>query len=426
MAGLIFDENILTNDQMYKYDEFFHNRVNKFTGDGRTLVTYFNICDGETTTSVGLDDIYMHLGKNSPLRYNKIENMVLLGFSPLNPENGQLSQTTVRDYKLSGEAFIIPGTIMPKENDFFIINQVKMNHLFRVTEVGQDGLNTDGSYRISYALFSTNPEEIEWVFNQTVSEFVLDMQTIDGKDLTPVIGKEDYVHRTDIIRMTNDMIENYSARYYDKIHNCFVYRGNGEAIFDLCGNMFMARNGVMLDDRKNGNVVLNPNKTNDPRIEELYQKSPYKWIERDAPLKYLDSFKYHLMPGYSFPDSSFARYASDIQVMIPNDPWCASPECRPYFNQRALDILDNETDIRTCRECECRKCEKRYKCNRHLYCVRFDYISLIHDFIYGKLTSIEQLNTYIGDQLFDNASALEIYLWSPIIIYIIKYVLKMK
>ena len=158
MTGLIFDENILINEQMYKYDEFFHNRVNKFTGDGRTLVRYFSQNDSQTTSSLGLNDAYMILGKDSPFRFNNIENMVLLGFSPLNPENGQLSQTQVRDYKLSGEAFVIPGTIMPKENDFFIVNQIKMNHIFRVVEVGQDGLNTDGSYRISYSLFSTNPD----------------------------------------------------------------------------------------------------------------------------------------------------------------------------------------------------------------------------------------------------------------------------
>lgn len=425
-SGLIFDENVLTNDQLYKYDQFLHSRVTKFTGDGRILVTYFNLSESQTTTGVGLDNAYKYLGKNSPLRYNKIENMVLLGLSPLSPENTQLSQTNVKDYKISGEAFIIPGTIMPRENDFFIINSINMNHIFRVVEVGQDELNTDGSYRISYSLFSTNPDEINWIYKQTTDEYVLDMQTIDGKDLTPVIGKQDYIHRIDIIRMVNDMIENYSARYYDQIHNCFVYRGNCEAIFDVCANYFMARNGVMINDKSNRNVVLNPNKTNDPRLEDLYQKSPYKWIERDAPLRYLDYFKYHLVPGYSFTESSFARYASDIQVMIPNDPWCVSKECRPYFNDRAIDILDNETDIRRCKECECKRCENRYKCNKHLNCIRFDYITLIHDFIHGKLTSIDQLNTYIGDQLFDNASAFEIYAWTPIVIYIIKYVLKMK
>lgn len=425
-SGLIFDENTLIENQLYKYDEFLHSRINKFTGDGRCLATYFSLNEPNTTMSLGLNENYRVLGKDSPFRFNKIENFPMLGFSPLSPENGQLSQTNVRDYKLHGEAYIIPGTVMPRENDFFIINQINMNHIFRVTEVGQDGLNTDGSYKISYTLFSTNPSEIEWVFKQTVKEYVMDLQTMDGEDLTPLIGKEDYQYRSRLIRMVNDMIENYVSRYYDNIHNCFVCRENGEAVFDLCGNVFMAKNGVMMNDKKWGNIVLNMNKIQDPRIDSLYQKSPYKWIERDAPLRYLDSFKYHLVPGYEYPDSTFARYGSDIQVMIPNDPWCVSPACRPYFPDDAVKIFDNESDIRTCHECDCKCCKNRYRCPRHYKCQRFDYISIIHDFIHGKLKTIEQLSLYTGDQLFDNADALEIYLWSPLIIYIIKYILKIK
>jgi hypothetical protein len=38
---------------------------------------------------------------------------------------------------------------MPKENDFFIINYVHMNHIFRINQVTQDGLNSDGSTEFS-------------------------------------------------------------------------------------------------------------------------------------------------------------------------------------------------------------------------------------------------------------------------------------
>lgn len=426
MSGLVYDENTLINNQMYKYDQFLHSRINKYTGDGRTLVTYFNINDANTTTSLGMDTNYKVLGDNSPLRFDMIEKMVLIAFSPLTPEDTQASQTSVRNYLLNGEAYIIPNTIMPKENDFFIIDNINMNHIMRVTQVVQDGLNTDGSYKIMYSLFSTNPMEIEYAYRQSVGHYVMDLQTIGGEDLTPVIGKEDYTHRDRLIRMVNDMIENYVARYYDQTHNCFVCRQNGEAIFDLCANVFMTKHGTMMNDNSNNNIVLNPNKLRDPRIDILYQKSPYKWIERDAPLRYLEAFKYHLMPGYSYPDSSFARYGSDIQVMIPDDPWCKSERCHQFFPDTVLEVFQNETDIRQCNACDCIACEKRYVCPRHYLCQRFDYVSLIHGFIHGTLTNIHQLSVYIGDQLFENATAKEIYLWTPIVIHIIKHILTIK
>ena len=425
MSGLIYDEQSLVDQQMFKYDKFLHSRINKYTGDGRTLVTYYNINDSATSTSLGTDTHYQILGNDSPLRYDQIDNMVILGLTHLMPEDTEQA-FNVKNYNLSGEAFIIPGTIMPKENDFFIINHINMNHLFRVTQVVQDGLNTDGSYKIMYSLFSTNVLEIDWIRKQTVGKYVMDLQTVGGEDLTPVIGKEDHELRSRLISMVDDMIENYQARYYDSTHNCFICHLNGQSLFDVCGNMFMARHGVMIRDNSNGNIVLNDNKIRDPRIDMLYQKSPYKWIERDAPLRYLDTFKYHLTKGYNYVDSSFAHYGTDVDIMIPDDAWCESPRCDYFFHPEVHAIFENEADIRTCSVCDCECCEHCKTCPKHLKLKRFDYISIIHDYIHGKIKSIHDLSLYIGDQLFDNFMAKEIYLWSPIIIYIIKQTLKIK
>ena len=121
MPRLVYDETSLVDQQIYKYDKFLHSRINKYTGGGRTLVTYWNINDENTTTSLGMNDAYQILGNDSPFRYDEIDNMILVSFSPLSPEEKQASTTSVRNYGLSGEAFIIPGTVMPKENDFFIV-----------------------------------------------------------------------------------------------------------------------------------------------------------------------------------------------------------------------------------------------------------------------------------------------------------------
>lgn len=426
MAGLVYDENALVNGQIYKYDKFLHSRINKYTGDTRTLVTYYNIDDACTTTSLGFNTAYQILGNDSPLRYDKINNMILLGFQQANPEDTKTSSTDVRNYNISGEAYIIPGTVMPKENDFFTVNHINMNHVFRVTQVVQDGLNTDGSYKIMYSLFSTNPLEINSLSQQTVAEYVMDLQTIGGEDLTPVIGKEDYELRSRLISMVNDMIESYIARFYDNTHNCFICHLNGRSLFDLCGNMFMAKHGIMMRDNSNGNIVLNQNKTRDPRIDMLYQKSPYKWIERDAPLRYLETFKYHISKGYNYPDSSFANYGTDIDIIIPDDAWCDSDRCERFFPFEVHSVLESECDNRKCHIEQCICCDCCRQCNRHHHLQRYDYVSIIHDFIHGKLTDIHCLSLYTGDQMFDNSMSEEVYLWTPIIIYIIKQTLKIK
>ena len=426
MAQLVYDEKSLVDSQMYKYDKFLHSRINKYTGAGRTLVTYFNLNERNTTDSLGMGTHYQIIGVDSPLRYDRIENMIIIGFSPLSPQNGTTSTTQVRNYQLEGDGFIIPGTVMPKENDFFIVNHLNMNHLFRITEVIQDGLNTDGSYQIKYALYSTNPHDIEGIEKQVVGRYVMDLQTIGGEDLTPVIGKEDYDYRNRLIQMVDDMVDNYIANYYDHRHNCFISHLNGQSIFDVCGNMFMAKNGVMIRDNANGNIVLNENKIRSQMMQYWYERSPYKWIERDAPIRYLDTFKYKTMSAFTFPNSSFSNYGDDYDIMIPGDPWCQRPDCEYYFPMEVYNILEAENDIRECNTCDCRCCKCRDTCIRAYKLHRYDYISLIHDFIHGRLRSIHDLSLYTGDQLFDNSMSWETYLWTPMIIYIIKHTLKLK
>lgn len=426
MSGLIYDEKALVDNQMYKYDKFLHSRINKYTGSGRTLVTYFNLNERNTTDSLGMGTHYQILGPDSPLRYDMIEDMIIIGFTPLSPQNGTASSSTVRDYQLEGDGFIIPGTVMPKENDFFVVNHLQMNHVFRVTEVIQDGLNTDGSYQIKYSLFSTNPKEIDNLKNQTVAVYKMDLQTIGGEDLTPVIGKRDYEWRSKLIRMVDDMVDNYKARFYDPKHNCFISHLNGQSVFDVCGNMFMAKHGLMIRDNSNGNIVLNENKLRSYMIDKWYELSPYKWIERDAPQRYLDTFKYTMWSSFAFPDSTFYNYGDDIDVMVPTDPWCQKEECELYFPMEVYNILESEQDLRHCNICDCKCCKCRETCIRAYKLKRYDYVSLIHDFVHGKITNIHDLSLYIGDQLFDNSLSWEVYLWTPIIIYIIKQTLKIK
>lgn len=411
MAGLVFDEKSLVDSQVYKYKEMMRSRVNIYTGDGRVHVTYYNINDEQTTIALGTENEYGILSNDSPIRYNRIKDMILLNFSPLQPEDGTVSNTTVKEYDLNGTFFIPPGTIQPKENDMFCINQIDMNHIFRITKVTQDGLTTDGSYRAEYTLFDSNPDQFENLERQTVKEYILDRQTIGGDDLTPVITTEDHTLRSRIMTMIQDMVENYTSRFYDSTHNCFLLHLNGRTLFDPCGNMFMAKHGLMIQDQATRNIVLNENKLNIKNINELYQMSPFKWIERDAPIRYIEKFKYMIKDSTFYPDSSFHRYGLELEIMEPIPGW-GDPEyiheqnILYYFPQEVYEIFNQQ--------------KVSFKESNH------DYVSIIYNFIHGNLTKLEHLSLYTGDQLFDNSLHEKIYLWTPMILYILKYVLKFK
>lgn len=424
---LKYDERFLVDEQMNKYNQFLQLPINLYTGDGRTHVTYYNINDPSTTISLGLLSHHQVLGRNSPLRYTKIEHMILLDVTSLTPEDTTASDTPVLNYALNGDAIVPPNTIQPHQNDMFIINHVNMCHLLRVTAVTQDGLNTNGSYKIQYQIFTSNPEDIEELEKQVVLEMVTDRQSTSGHVLTPVITKDDYVLRSRLMDMLEDMIDSYKAQFYDRNHNCFICPLNGRNLFDVCANKFMYENGTMVIDNATGNVVLNDNKINHPELHKWYMRSPFKWIERDSPIRYLNQFKYYTLKGDTFRDTSFFRYGFDVDVIIPH-PEQGNPAIvdGQYFHMDVYNILSKEFDPRVCGGEHCANCTLMTTCKKRKRLERFDYVSILFDFIHGRLRSIQDLSLYTGDQLFDNALAEEIYLWSPMIIHIIRQVLQYK
>lgn len=425
MSGLIYDEKSLVEGQLKQYDKYLHSRVNRYDGSPRTLVIYWSINDEKTSLSFGMESHYQILGPDSPLRWNQIDDMYLSGISQFSNEDTQASTTQVRNYSISGECTIYPGTVMPKENDMFILKHIKMNHIFRITNVLQDGLIHDGSYKVQYTLFSTNIEEIEWIYKLTVEHYVMDLQTIGGEDLTPVITKENYELRSRLMFMVNEMIENYIARFYDRKHNCFILHLNGQTLFDPCANMFMAEHGTMIIDNKHGNIVLSKNKLRYYDMAMEYQKSPFKWLERECPLNYCDTFKFRTVDAAEFfHDSTFALYGDEVSVMVYGDSWCQSKSCDYFFPIEVERIFENECDIRDCDITACKCCMHEAHCNKPYKLKRYDYISIIHDYVHGKLTSIDKLSLFTGDVMFDNAMSREIYLWTPFIIHILKQTLK--
>lgn len=427
MSKLIYDEKSLVEGQLKQYDKFLHSRINKYNGAPRTLVTYFSINDEHTTLSLGLESHYQILGKDSPLRFDRIEDMMVSGLSPFSNEDTQASTSQVRNFNISGECIIWPNTIMPKENDMFILNHIKMNHIFRVTNVMQDGLFQDGSYKISYSLFSTNHDEIEWIDKQTVGKYVMDLQTIGGEDLTPVISKTQYELRSRLMFMIDEMIQNYNARYYDRIHNCYLLHLNGMTLFDPSMNMFMAKHGTMMMDNHSGNIVLNKDKLRYIDMEMEYQRSPWKWLERECPYNYCDTFKFRTLNAKEhFLDSTFALYGQDVEVMLYGDAFCGSKTCDYFFPIEAERIFESECDTRECDIMACKCCKHEAHCNKPYHLKRYDYLSIINDYIHRKLTSIDKLSLFTGDVMFDNGWNRELYLWTPFVIHILKQTLKIK
>lgn len=404
MAGqLIFSEETLLDGNVFKFEERLHTHLNKYVDGGMMLVTYFSQNENSSTVDRGLQDIDQLFGKMSPLRYNEIKNFPLHGFDQANPDN--TDDQNIEDINVDGDCLILPSTLVPKPYDFFIINHLKMTALFQVTSVTYDSMKVEGYYKITYHLHSTSEETIQKLRQNVVGEYRMDLNAI-GTNLNPIIEKDEYYYRMQIHQMVDKMIETYKALFYNERHNCFLYHNpeTGEDIFDMCGNEFIARFSLMNSPNATNVIVLHE-KIHDTQFPLYYMNSIYNWLEMKCPLRFLQKFHYILNDSSGYPYSSFVRYGENVQIIQP----VALNQARLYWQDKSIldssqfNALLNEEKIPS------------DEVDKLLW-------KFIHD---SEHLNVKDVSPYMADLLLNNYKTMYTYIFTPIVIYLIRHILGM-
>lgn len=406
MSDLIFDQKSLLDGNIFKFEERLHTKLNRFASGGSILVDYFSQDETSTTVDRGTKDIDQLFGRNSPLRYNEIIDLPLNGFGQANPEN--TDEIKIEDINVEGDCMVLPTTVVPKNMDFFIINHLKMCALFEVTDVTFDSMKVDGFYKIHYRLHSTSPATIEKLRNQVLKVYHTDMNEIGGTR-DAVILEDDFVYREKVISMMNMMIDSYRSLFYNDRHNCFLYHDleTGKRWFDMCGNEFIAKHGLM-NAENSMNVIMLHQKIDDPKLPLYYNQSVYAWLELHAPARLIQKFPFRLEFADMYPYSSFVQwYEGDIQIMHPiNTNQANDLHLGPgqfFFDGKQVDgFLDTKNPPKN------------------------EYEKLIWNYIHNTNINIHDVSLYLGDALISSINQKDVFLYTPIMIYIIRSILDLK
>lgn len=404
-SQLVFSEENLINGNVFKFEQRLHSPVNKFIEGGAILATWFSQDQNQSTVDRGSGDVDELFGPKSPIRWNQINNVPLYQFGQANPENGE--ENNIEDITVDGECQIIPDTIVPQQYDTFIINHLSMVHLFEVTAVHYDSMKPDGYYKINYRLLGTEQRIIDTLKSKVVGIYHLDMKAV-GTRMDSVVREEDYVYRNRVEKMVNSMIDAYIAMFYNERHNCFLFHDPsiGLDCFDMCGNEFIARYSLM-NRGNSARVIVLHDKIRDPRMGLYNNNSIYNWLELGAPLSMLQPFNYELEPAESYEISSFAQWGQgNIQIMRP------LPLQDTYGNNRKWSYFDHDQ-------------QTAFEDDQHCP-VSSEYDALIWKYIHlnSKIT-LRDISLHTADALLSSINHRDTFLYTPMIIYIIRQVLGM-
>lgn len=340
MGQIITTKYFDTNDTIVNSTStFIQNTFYSYNDKKGVSTTYYNINDDESTLDPGSKLAYTDIGSNSPIRFNLIKGMYLYQFPriELNFDNGEYG---LESENITGESFIIPNTIVPRDGDFFEVSHIKdSTWLFKVTDVQRDTLeNGSNVYKISWVLDRTTNKEIL----QNVVKVFRYIDTIEGTNLKAVVEEEKYVVAEHIDQLSQSFVRYFKDLFYNKMVQTFIYKWYNEYnMYDPFAIEFIIRNKLL---NTQDEFIYVDHKMVKPRTFAIdYDKTLYRAFEERDKKKLCSSKK---MSQADYIDDITSVFSTRFEMYWSLNYNVIMAENGPYNPKGIIPILDEEFEER--------------------------------------------------------------------------------
>lgn len=300
--GFIIDDKNFINDNIFKFEKRLESQYSVFTEKNPTFVTYYHINNIDSITDTGLLNVDRILGKESPLKYQEVKDFPIYGIDQIKLDLNDEDEGLNSSYE--GDAIILPNTVKPFPNDFFVISYLDYRYLFMITSVDYDTIKSNNYYKINFTLRSTDLSAIEDLSNQVIEKYNCIFKNI-GTEENCLIQEDSYVKFVELGKLYTSFIDKYIAMFYNKRFNCFLFNGPNEIIYDKFVSNFINQN-KLLSEKENYKTIVLTNEDYGEQFPITYEMSIYNTIENRT-ISDLDYIRYELCP-ITYAHSIFLYY----------------------------------------------------------------------------------------------------------------------
>lgn len=373
------------------------------------FVTYFSINKILSTTSIGNFAVDSYIGKDSPVRYNRINNFPLYGFPLFTDENsyGEDSAGLNMD-DFGGQVTMLPEIIEPSEGDCFILNMYDENRFFIVTEVTQVALKGKSHYILSFT--SGIPDYLPQLKKQVIDEYNAIFDNIGTEDRV-VISNKDYKLKSMYENTYKFMYTYYIHKFFNKRNTLFQANINVGTLpisyTDIYCTKFMQDNRIIIMDKLLKEcLVMDYNKIYDDNDYFDYMDTLY-WAIENKDTRKLKKANYITIKKMVSPFSlSISQYDSDVYL---SELYNFNNICDYDSENNYNSIEFNFTDIVD-------------RINSNKFYISDNAVDRCISIIVRYLNDDKVIQPgYFSSIEFDTMTELEQYLLIPIILFIIRY-----
>jgi hypothetical protein len=245
----------------------------RFIEGSPNFVTYYSKDISASTEDIPLQGVLETVGSESPLKYNRIENFPVYNLDEFNPA------TSVGENGISTEiestGIILPDTIQPLPNDYFLVGYLNEDYLFRVVNVETNSINNRVFYRISYILSNDSLNILEE--RQVTDSYRVVYENL-GKKEKSVIKETDFLLLDKLDDRFQDLQENYVKLFYNKDYNSFIFRNY---MYDNFLARFINQNSLFISTKTYmKNIHVEPILREDFEAYEMYEQTVFSALEK--------------------------------------------------------------------------------------------------------------------------------------------------
>jgi len=333
--GFIINDKNFINDNIFKYEKRLESQYSVFTDRNPTFVTYYHINNINSITDTGLLNVDRIIGNESPLKYQKIEDFPIYGIEQIKIDLSDEDEGLNGSFE--GDGIILPNTIKPLPNDFFIISYLDSSYLFMITQIDYDTIKSNNYYKINYYLRSTDYTSVEELNKQVLEKYTCIFKNIGTED-NCLIREDDYIILNELDTLYSSFVNKYISLFYNKRYNSFLFNATNHVIYDKFVSNFIMQNNI-LNKKENYQTLVITNEDYGEQFPITYEMSIYDLIENQKK-DTLDYIRYELCP-ITYQHSIFLYYnLRNVKSLafVPDHVGAGI-----YIEDRVIDSIKNDT-----------------------------------------------------------------------------------
>lgn len=319
--GRLLREQDIVQDNIKKYIERAASDYTRYLDTKPTFVTYYQRDVVGSTYDKGLENVEKYVGKDSPNKFKKIENLPIYGIDNLSLSMSR--EDRGMDISYEGDGIIIPNTISPYPEDFFTIEYIGEIYLFKINNINKDGIKGKPFFKIEFSFFKILEDERD-IDEQISDEYTLIFKNIGAEDRA-IVKKEDYLNIDYLDKLYNKLYTHFVKYFFDRKLNVVSFESKGFKLYNRHLNKFIMDNELLkMNYEYMDSIYLVDVMQEDISFFELYKKSIYYALQQQDTSS--------LEGEFIFP-------------MIIND--VHTPFAQYSYNYHTVNFMENDLDGKT-------------------------------------------------------------------------------